>query len=93
MSQISFGDRVRIHQMPETEALGVAGRVGQVLDGGAEAVWFAPRLLELVDHAPGTEIRVGDRVAVRDSKGNWVEGSAGHSPLEPETQKPWWKFW
>jgi hypothetical protein len=90
MSEISFGDQVRIHQTPETEALGVAGRVGQVhgytapsvtgvvvigddggdyaiavfLEGSAEATWFAPRLLEFVDHAPGTEIRVGDRLAV-----------------------------
>lgn len=118
MSEISFGDQVRIHQTPETEALGVAGRVGQVhgyttpsvtgvvvigddggdyaiavfLEGSAEATWFAPRLLEFVDHAPGTEIRVGDRLAVRDSNGNWVERSADHS-LESEAQKPWWKFW
>jgi hypothetical protein len=118
MSEISLGDHVRIHQTPETEALGVARRVGKVhgyttpsvtgvvvigdddgdyaiavfLEGSAEARWFAPRLLEFVDHAAGTEIRVGDRVAVRDSNGNWVERSADHS-LESEAQKPRWKFW
>jgi hypothetical protein len=30
MVQVSFGDNVRINSTPETEALGVAGRIGQV---------------------------------------------------------------
>jgi hypothetical protein len=119
MSEISFGDHVRVHQTPETESLGLAGRLGQVhghttpsvtgvivvgddggdyaiavfFEGSAQAVWFAPRLLEFVDHAAGTEIRVGDHVAVRDSNGNWVERSAHHAPPESEAQRRWWKFW
>src|ERR1051326_3237614 len=30
MPEIGFGDNVRVHRTPETEALGVAGHVGQV---------------------------------------------------------------
>ena len=85
MAEISFGDNIRVNRTPETEALGVAGRIGQVYGqtkpsvtgvkvvGGADSgyainvhfngpedtIWFAPHLLKFVDHAPGTEVRVG----------------------------------
>src|SRR5579864_6930493 len=97
MAEISFGDNVCVIATPDTEALGVAGRVGQVyghttpsvtgvavvggagssdyalnvhFEGRAETIWFAPHLLEFVDHAPGTEIRVGAASAVRHADGS-----------------------
>jgi hypothetical protein len=97
--EASFGDNVRVRSTPETEALGVAGRIGQVwgqttpsvtgvalvgrsdsdcaitvhFEGRADILWFAPELLEFVDHAPGTEIRIGGASFTRDAGGNWME--------------------
>lgn len=52
----------------------------------ADAVWFPADLLELIDHAPGTEIRIGGsaRTWRRTDDGSWVK--SGNS-------RPWWKFW
>jgi hypothetical protein len=95
----SFGDNVRMRSTPETEALGVAGRIGQVwgqttpsvtgvavvgrldsdyainvhFEGRAEILWFTPELLEFVDHATGTEIRIGRVSFTRDAGGNWLK--------------------
>jgi hypothetical protein len=44
------------------------------LDGRDESLWFAPELLEFVDHAPGTEIVIGNKRMVRSASGEWVEG-------------------
>jgi len=54
-----------------------------------EAFWLAPELVEFVDHAAGTEIRIDgiDKRWTRDRDGDWHEESV------PETKKPWWKFW
>jgi hypothetical protein len=41
------------------------------LDG--QSLWFAPALLEFVDHAPGTEIVIGNKRLVRSASGEWVE--------------------
>ena len=40
-----------------------------------EAFWFAPDLLEFIDHAPGTEIRLDDipKKWVRSASGEWEE--------------------
>jgi hypothetical protein len=46
-----------------------------VIPGKPADLWFAPALLELVDHAPGTEMRVGDKRLVRLATGEWVEVS------------------
>jgi hypothetical protein len=43
------------------------------LDGRDETLWFAPELLEFVDHAPGTEIVLGNKRLVRSASGQWVE--------------------
>jgi hypothetical protein len=58
------------------------------LDERNETLWFVADLLEFVDHAPGTEIVVGDKRFVRSASGEWV-------PDEPQktTQRPWWQFW
>jgi hypothetical protein len=45
-----------------------------VIPGKPADLWFAPTLLEFVDHAPGTEMRVGDIRLVRSATGEWVEG-------------------
>jgi hypothetical protein len=55
-----------------------------------ESFWFAPSLVQFVDHAPGTEITI-DGVAkkwVRTESGDWREESN-----EPKTAKRWWRFW
>lgn len=54
-----------------------------------DAVWFAPELVEVLDHAPGTELRVDgvEKRWIRTADGGWREES-----LAEET-KPWWKFW
>lgn len=55
-------------------------------EGRAETLWFAPELLELVDHGPGTEIRLKgvSKRWVRSSSGEWIE---------IDEKRPWWKFW
>jgi hypothetical protein len=34
-------------------------------------LWFAPHLVELVDHAPGSTIRIGGQSLIRDVGGEW----------------------
>jgi len=97
---VSFGDIVRFLTTPETAALGVAERIGQVYGittptvTGVEVIgrsaedcainvhlpeykientWFAPTLLEFIDHAHGTEIVIGDKCFVRSLSGEWIE--------------------
>jgi hypothetical protein len=55
-------------------------------DGRTDTLWFAPELLELVDHAAGTEIRLEGvpKTWTRCSSGEWIESSQ---------KKPWWRFW
>jgi len=50
-----------------------------------KSYWFASQLLELVDHAAGTEITLKGvpKKWVRAESGKWTEHS----------EKPWWKFW
>jgi len=47
--------------------------------------WFSPHLLELVDHAEGTEIVIGNYRTVRRADGSWEE-------LEIKQKKKWWQF-
>jgi len=55
-----------------------------------ESLWLAPALLELVDHAPGTEIRLDgvNKRWTRTAEGEWVE-----EDLSAASKKPWWKLW
>lgn len=57
-----------------------------------ESYWFAPELIEFVDHAPGTEITLKGipKKWVRAETGEWVESEADDSL---RTSNPWWKFW
>lgn len=66
-----------------------------------EALWFTEDLLELVDHAPGTEIRLDGipKKWTRTEDGQWAETPASpqtasaHQTADRERPKPWWKFW
>jgi hypothetical protein len=61
-------------------------------EGRGETLWFAPELLEFIDHAPGTEVRL-DGVAkkyVRSASGEWVETK---ERVETRERRPWWRFW
>lgn len=40
-----------------------------------EDVWFAPELVEFMDHAPGTELEIGGLKMIRDEQGEWHEVS------------------
>ena len=59
-------------------------------EGRSDSIWFAPQLLEFVDHAPGSEIIIGKKRLVRAASGAWME-TALSTP--PRTPKPWWRFW
>jgi hypothetical protein len=41
------------------------------LDDADVSIWIVPELIELVDHAPGTTIGVGDISLVRQADGSW----------------------
>jgi len=55
-------------------------------DEAVKGFWIVPDLLEFIDHAPGTEMTVGNVRAVRQADGSWVESRIKNA-------KPWWKFW
>jgi len=39
--------------------------------GEADDEWFAPELVELEDHAPGSEMTIGERRFLRSADGEW----------------------
>jgi hypothetical protein len=65
---------------PSVTGVQVIGATGEdyainvQLDGRPDSVWFAPALLEFIDHAPGTEITIGTKRLVRSASGEWVDG-------------------
>ncbi len=56
------------------------------IDDLNEQYWFAPHLLEFIDHAEGITLQVGNIEAVRRSDGSWEE-----TKISPD--KKWWQFW
>jgi hypothetical protein len=51
--------------------------------------WFAPELLEFMDHAPRTTVKVGEgKEWTRQTDGSWREKAAVAGP-----SRPWWKLW
>jgi hypothetical protein len=46
---------------------------------GLEEAWFAPDLLELVDHGAGTAISIGEKSFLRREDGEWEALDAGDS--------------
>ena len=66
--------------------------------------WFAPELLEFLDHGVGTVITIGRHKLVRQSDGSWLEEKTGLTFKDPaqvhpayqrftKPLRPWWKFW
>src|SRR5512143_2829905 len=98
---LSFADRVRVREVPETSGKRLAGRIGEIhgftmpatsgvevigatshdvalgvyFDELKEALWFAPELLDFVDHGEGTAIRVqgSDVEWVKTERGDWTQ--------------------
>ena len=66
-------------------------------DGPVRDAWFAEDLVEFVDHAEGTEIRIGNMKAVRSADGGWVESRLDGTPIGSDRiegpSRSWWKFW
>jgi hypothetical protein len=66
---------------PSVTGVQVIGDVAQdyalaiMLEGRDEALWLTPELVELVDHAPGTEIRLDgvSKRSVRLASGDWID--------------------
>jgi hypothetical protein len=81
---------------PSVTAVEVVGEMSEdcaiavQFEGKSDSIWFAPQLLEFVDHAPGTEIVIGSKRMVRDASGEWIEDA----PKQAKPPgKPWWRFW
>ena len=62
---------------PSVTNVGVIGEPAEDLaynvgfdEPGSDA-WFAPHLVEMLDHSPGLEITVGEQRLVRDAEGAW----------------------
>ena len=43
------------------------------LDDREETLWFAPELIEYVDHSPGTIIEIGNKKLERQEDGSWKD--------------------
>jgi len=61
-------------------------------DDRKESYWFVAELLELIDHAPGTEITLDGvpKKWVRTASGDWDESDIDDSE---HVSKPWWRIW
>ena len=53
-----------------------------MLEHRQEQIWLAPDLVEFVDHAPGTEMTIGDRRFVRAATGQWDERRGDRQSVE-----------
>ena len=59
-----------------------------VIEGQSPDLWFAPEQLELVDHAPGTDIRIGEIRLIREGDGTWREVQVdGKTQAEGRTKR------
>jgi len=52
-----------------------------------EAFWFAPELVQFVNHGAGTVVTMGSKKGVRREDGSWDVSSVNNPG------RPWWKFW
>jgi len=57
--------------------------VNVMIEAKGEQLWFAPDLVELIDHGAGTEVRIGNKHLVRDASGEWSEVPGSEPPLKP----------
>jgi antitoxin MazE len=65
-------------------------------EGPVSDAWFAEGLVEFIDHAPRTVLRVGNMKAVRRTDGSWEESQIDEPSVEgasPVLRRAWWKFW
>jgi len=55
-----------------------------------ESFWFAPALVEFIDHGAGTEVTIAGAAKkwIRTESGEWREESTA-----AKSGKPWWRFW
>lgn len=84
--------------MPSVTGLPVIGSLASDyalavhFEDGREVVWFAPELLEFVDHGAGNTIMLDgvDVKIIRNPDGSWRE-----EPFDNprKARKPWWRFW
>jgi hypothetical protein len=92
--QLGYADRtgsVYGETTPSVTGVEVVGDVTHdfalnvVFDDGEPkgGLWFAPQLVEFIDHAPGTEIRIGDAHLVRGADGEWDKVSTSKSAATP----------
>ena len=61
-------------------------------DDRKESYWFVTELLELINHAPGTEITLDGvpKKWIRTASGDWAESDTDDSV---SVSKPWWRIW
>jgi hypothetical protein len=88
--------------MPYTMGIDVIGEltsdyaINVYFDNLQRSFWFAPELLELVDHAAGTEITLKgvSKKWTKTAAGQWQEKNIRDSESRKTSgKKPWWKFW
>jgi hypothetical protein len=81
---------------PSVTGVNVIGRVGEdyalavvIESRGGETFWLEEALVELIDHAPGTEIWAAGSPfkSVRNPDGSW------RREARDSARKPWWRFW
>ena len=57
--------------------------VNVMIEAKGEQLWFAPDLVEFIDHGAGMQIRIGNKHLVRDASGEWIEAPGSPTPLKP----------
>jgi hypothetical protein len=55
--------------------------VNVMIERRKEALWFGPQLVEFVDHAAGSEVRIGSKCFVREQNGEWIQTQSDRPPL------------
>src|SRR5580765_7368504 len=53
-----------------------------------KAFWFAPELLQFLDHGAGAVITIGTHKLVRNSDGSWFEEKTGRTLKDPAQAHP-----
>ena len=85
-----FGEtKPSISQVPVIGSLQQDYAINVYFEDLGKSFWFAPELVEFVDHGGGAEIRLSgvDLKWTKTADGKWRK-----DPVAEKTQ-PWWKFW
>ncbi|WP_126421485.1 hypothetical protein [Asticcacaulis excentricus] len=64
-----------IGQSPKDNAVNV------YFEDASEALWFAPELVEFVDHGAGTAVEIAGQKSVRNTDGSWSNSTAQNTFL------------